>query len=173
MAGGLEFTVEQKALREVAKALRQESDGKQLRKDLIAAITAVLTPLREEVRGSILSMESGGLPHEGQGLRQAIAEKTVVQVRTGGRATGAAIRTKNTGMPRGFKHAARRLNARKGWRHPVFARVTRNGEVDVWVRQVGKPEWFDDTIRKHRRQYTRNVTAVLAVMARRIASRSH
>lgn len=163
MAGDLVFTVEQEAMKAVAKALRGEADGKQLRKDLVAEIKQGLLPLREVVRGSILAMP-GGLPHEGQPLRQTVAEKVVIEVRTGGRATGAGIKAKRKGMPRGFEHAPRRLNANK-FRHPVFG-----GEV--WVDQIGKPRWFDDPIRQHRGEYRKVVAATLAAMARRIAARS-
>lgn len=173
MAGGLQFTVDQRALKAVMKAIRQEEDSKQLRKDLVGDIKDALTPLQEKVRASILSMESGGLGHEGGGLEEAIAEKIVIEVRTGGRATGAGLKAKRKGMPRGFEHAPRRTNAKK-WRHPVYPRVTSGGvAVDVWVDQVGKPRWFDDTIRDNRTEFTEHIRAAIVKMARRLASRSH
>jgi len=171
MAGDLQFSVEQKDLQLVSRALRREADSKQLRKDLLSDIKGLLAPLRDEVRSAVLSMESGGLAHEGQSLRQAVADKVTIAVRTGGRATGAGLKSGRKGMPRGFEHAPRRLNATK-FRHPVFRRVTKAGtEVDVWVTQIGKPRWFDDTIRRHRGEYVHSIHAVIEAMARRIAAR--
>jgi len=169
MGGDLKFTIEQERLKMVAKALRHEADGKQLRKELLASIKAALEPLRDEVRNSILSMESAGLPHEGEPLRQAIANKVIVQVRTGGRATGAGLKAGRKGMPRGFEHAPRRLNAKK-FRHPVFQRTTKKGVfIDVWVNQIGKPRWFDDPIRDRRKEFVGKVEDVVKAMAQRIA----
>lgn len=163
MPGGLSFTVEQEDLRRVAKAIRAEEDGKQLRKELIAEIKEVLTPPLGEVRAAVLSMETGGLPHEGEPLRTAIANQTIIEVRTGGKATGASIKAKRKGMPRGFANAPKWTNRTK-WRHPVYGR-------DVYVDQVGKPRWFDETIREHRQEFRSKVARVIQSMARRIASR--
>lgn len=168
----VQFTVEQKELQYAIKAIRAEADGKQLRKDLLREIRGVLTPLRDEARDAILSMESGGLPHEGEPLRQAIANQTVVEVRTGGRATGAAIKVKRRGMPRGFTNAAKWTNRTK-WRHPVFKRTTSGGvEVDVWVDQTGKPRWFDDVMRRHVTEYRKAVLEAIYAMQKRILNRS-
>lgn len=171
MPGGLQFTIDQTQLRDVARILRKEEDGKLLRKDLVNEIKTILEPLRDEVRSSILEMTAGGLPHEGDPLRQAIAKRVVVEVRTGGRATGASIKAKRRGMPRGFEHAAKRTNRQK-WRHPVFRRVTKNGvEVDVWVNQVGKPRWFDDPISARKGHFRIQVLDAIRAMKRRIQLR--
>lgn len=163
--GGLELTIEQKDLQTVSRALRREEDGKILRRDLLREIRTILTPLQTEVREAILSMESGGLEHEGTGLRQGIASKVVVQIRTGGKATGAGLKAKQTPNLRGFKMAPRYTNRQKGWRRPVYGR-------DVWVLQIGKPGWFDDTTKKHRDEYAAKVMVPIEDMARRIAARS-
>jgi hypothetical protein len=150
------------ALKRVAMALRQESDGKALARDLGKNIRKALAPAVAEARAGIRSMPSAGLPVEGGGLRQAIARRIRAQAKLSGRYPGARVRVTKRGMPREFQLAARRTNRRKGWRHPVY------GNTDVWTRQLGKPGWFDDPMRRGRPRYRAAVLAALNESARRI-----
>ena len=99
------------------------------------------------------------------GLRASVARATRVSVRTTGRRAGVAIRASKLGMPRGFRNAPKRLNAKGGWRHPVYGR-------DVWVSQLGKPGWFDDTIAKFKPAAREAAKRALAEMAKRISNQT-
>lgn len=136
----MEFRVEvdQRDLTRLTTALRQEADGKQLRKDLVDGLKKAAEPAAAAARASILSMPVSGLTRATPGLRATVAAATKVSVRTSGRAGVFVVVGKGT-MPRDFPNAPSRLNARKGWRRRVFG-------TDKWVTQVGKPGWFDDTM---------------------------
>lgn len=163
----MSLSVEQRGLQALAKAMRAEADGKDLRKDLIRELGEAVGPIVEDARGAIAGMESGGLSHEGGGLRAAIAKQIKKQVRLGGRSTGVAVVAGRKGMPRGFEHAPKRTN-RNTWRHPVFQR---EGRDPVYVEQVGKPRWFDDAGLRARPGARGKVQAALDKMAHRIAQR--
>ncbi|SNY29061.1 hypothetical protein [Paractinoplanes atraurantiacus] len=150
------------ALKKVARALRDEEDGKALARDLGKSIRKALEPAVIEARAGIMGMPSMGLPVEGQPLRQAISRRIKAQARLSGRAPGARVRVTKKGMPRGFELAARRTNRRKGWRHPV------HGNTEKWVQQIGQPGWFDDPMRRGRPRYRAAVLTAMNEAARRI-----
>jgi hypothetical protein len=155
--------VDTKTLRLLVSALKRESDGKELVKDLVRNLRTVAEPAAAAAKASILSMESH---HESMpGLRASIARATKVSVRTTGKRAGVAIRTSKLGMPRGFRNAPKRLNSKKGWRHPVFGQ-------DRWVSQVGKPGWFDDTIAAFKPAAHEAAKRALVEMANRIDRRT-
>ena len=161
MGGGLSFTIQSDDLAHMAKILRKEADGKALRKELAANLRKASEPARDAARSSIMQMHSAGLPHEGEPLREAIARRIVTEARLSGRSTGAKVKAKRKGMPRGFEHAPKRLN-RQSFRHKVFGK-------DVWVEQVGKPRWFDDAMRDNAAQWRQAVVAAMNHTAERIA----
>lgn len=111
-------------------------------------------------------MPSAGLEHDGEPLRSAIARRIVGEVRFSGRATGIRIRAKRKGMPRGFEHAPKRTNAKGGWRRPVY------GNREVWVTQVGQPQWFDDVMSDQRPDARAKCLAAMEETARRIKLRT-
>ncbi|WP_218159841.1 hypothetical protein [Lentzea albida] len=156
--------MDQEALRLLARAMREESDGKQLRKDLAGDLREALGPARTAVRASIMGMSSAGMS-TGPSLRKSVAQKVAIQVRMSGKATGATLRTRKTPNIRGFDNAPKRLNRRRGWRHPLW------GDVERWVSQLGKPNWFDDPIRRGRAAYRDAVLAAMEKTAKRIKSR--
>lgn len=164
MTSGLEATITSEDLKRLAVILGREADGKQLRKELAANLRKASMPVRDEARSAILSMESGGLPHEGEGLRQAIASHITVDARLTGQSTGARVKVSRKGMPRGFDNAPKRTNAPK-WRHKVF------GNAAAWVDQVGKPRWFDDVMQKHTAEWRGACLEAMNAMAARIARR--
>lgn len=169
-SASIAVSVTSEDLAHLAKILSQEEDGKKLRRELASTLRKASEPARDAARSAILSMDSGGLPHEGEPLRQAIADRIVAQARLSGRSTGATVRAKR--LKTGFIHAPRRTNAPK-WRHPVFKRVTSKGaEIDVWVDQIGKPRWFDDEMDKNRQRWRDGVEEAMNSMAERIARKA-
>lgn len=160
----VEIRPDPESFRRVAAALDAEANGAEYRRDLSAELHAALSPGVQAVRSAVLGMKSAGLEHEGAGLRQGVAAGVKSEVRLGGEAPGARIRVRARAVPR-FPHAARRLNARK-WRHPVFS-------PDTWVDQVGRPGWFDDTLRRLRPRLVAAVGRALDKRAQRIARRSN
>jgi hypothetical protein len=145
----------------LARACDDEADGRQMRGEVAANLHAALEPAVAEVRGAILGMSSGGLPHDGEPLRAAVASAVRSDIRLSGKFAGARIQVTKRGMPRGFANAPKRLNARRGWRHRVFGR-------DVWVTQIGEPGWFDDTMARGHRRYRAAVEKAMDGMANRI-----
>lgn len=167
MAGPVEFTVKADDFRNMARVMRQEADGKALRRDMVRNLRIAVTPAVAEVRAAVRALPSEGGPRDGASLRQAVAQQVRPQVRLSGRSPGVSIKAKKSGMPRGFKNAPKRLNAKGGWRHPVFGRA-------VYVHQtVSRPGWFDDTLRRRRGPYRSAVNDAVVQMARRIASRGN
>jgi hypothetical protein len=159
------FTTDQKALQELARAMRQESDGKELRKDLIKELRGVLEPAKTEAKSSIMGMSTAGMSSS-PNLRKAVAQKVTVQARLSGKSTGVRLRARKTPNVRGFVNAPKRLNRRTGWRHPV------RGNRDIWVAQMGKPEWFDDPVRRDHDKYRKAVLSAMNRTALRIKART-
>jgi hypothetical protein len=152
------------SFRRVERALRTEADSGALGQDLAEEFHQALEPAVSEVRGAVLGMPTGGLPHAGEGLRAAVASHIQTDIRVGKRGGGALIRALKRGMPRGFVNAPKRLNARRGWRHQLWGR-------DQWAQQLGEPGWFDDTLARGRGRYLRAAAQALEKVSRRIARR--
>lgn len=163
MAQDVTIEVDAKSLRLLVAALKKESDGKALVRDLVKNLRAVAEPAAAAAKAAILSMEShhGDMP----GLRTAIARKTRVSARTTGRRAGVAIRASKLGMPRGFRNAPKRLNAKGGWDHPVYGHEPK-------VHQLGKPGWFDDTISAFKPAAHEGAKRALVEMANRVDRRT-
>jgi hypothetical protein len=158
----IELTIDQRQLQLLASALAQEEDGKKLRRQLARDLRRAVEPALGEIRSGLMAMPStGALPTEGGPLRTEVLKHLKASARLSGRKTGVQIRIRKRG-PRGFAMAARRLNRDKGWRHPVFGR-------EVWVRQIGKPGYFDDPLRQRRGEYRDAVRRVMRETAARIA----
>ena len=149
----------------LVRALRAEADGKALRRDLVRGLKAAVEPAAAAARASILGMGVRGLSHAEPGLRSSVARATKVSVRTSGKRAGVRVLVKKHSMPRGFFNAPKRLNSRKGWRHPVFG-------SDRWVLQRGKPGWFDDTLEKAKPAATAAAAAALETVAKRISAKT-
>lgn len=160
---GLETDSE--SLRALGRSIRNEVDGKKLVRGLTKEIRQALQPAVAEAKSAILSMPSiGGLPSEGgEPLRASIARQIKAEARLSGKKAGARVKAKKRGMPRGFENAPKRTNRQAGWRHPVY------GNPDNWVHQVGRPGWFDDTMRHQRPAMRRAVIRAMADSAERIA----
>lgn len=159
----VELSVDQQALQSLARALSAEADGKKLRRELAKKLREALEPAKQDIRAELMGM--GVRRHGNPPLRTNVLKNMKAQARLSGRRTGARISIKKTPDIRGFANAPKRLNRKKGWRHPVF------GDREHWVAQIGKPEYFDRPLHENRDQYRKAVLAAMEEMAQRIAKR--
>lgn len=88
------------------------------------------------------------------GLRRSIAAAIKTDIRDGGRKAGVRIVVDGSKLPADQRTLPRRMNTKKGWRHPLF------GNRERWYGQKGKP-WFEPSIRRH---VTRVRKTILAAM---------
>lgn len=160
----VEFSVHETRLRALGRALREEEDGKTLRKELIKNIRSALKPAADEAKSAIRSMPAGGARHAGMSLRGEVAKKVTIQVRLAGRSVGASVKARKTPAVRGFANAPKRLN-RGRWRHPFF------GDRERWYEQVGRLDWFDGPMRAGRSRYRKAVIDAMEATARKIKGR--
>lgn len=160
----IELSVDQKQIQAIAKALKSEEDGKQLRKDLIADLKVAVAPGVSAVKSKLQAMP-GDTAHASPAVGSYLASKVVAQARVSGRNTGVAVRIKKTPQLRGFINAARRFN-QESWRHKVFGR-------DVWVEQTSPIQgFFDDTLKERKDVYRVAILAAVKSMADRVAARA-
>lgn len=167
MAGGPPFDLQvtHEGLTALVQAIRQEADGKQLRKELAKNMRNALRPGAAHAKSSIMAMGSSGLG-TGPSLRSAVAKKIRPEVKLGGRWSGARVKAFKTPGIRGFANAPKRLNRRNGgWRTLTFGH-------EPWRTQVGKRGWFDDAFVNDAAAYRAAVHEAMEDMARRLASRA-
>lgn len=158
----LDLSKSERALLDMARALRAEEDGREIKRDIVRQLRKAAQPVRQEVRAAIRSASTHG--HPGRSIRSAIAQKTQVVAKLTGKAVGVRIVAKETSSIRGFAHAPRRFNSAAGWHHPTF------GEEPEQF-QVGKPGWFDDTIADRKREFRSAMEDVIKEAAKRVARR--
>lgn len=147
-----------------ARELRRHADGKELRKELALRVRKALDPARDKARSDIMGMRSLGT-RVGPPLRASVARATITEVRVEGALAGGRLKAKDRPMPRGFRNAPKRLNSRRGWRHPVFGRKA------VWVAQRGQQGWFTDAVKQGEAAYRKAVKAAMDDLAARIRNR--
>ncbi|GAA3374736.1 hypothetical protein [Streptomyces racemochromogenes] len=167
MASGgppFEVTVTHDGLDALARALRAESDGKQLRKELAKNMREALKPAAVQAKSGIMAMSSSG-PGTAPALRSAIAKKIRPEVKLGGNWSGARIKAFKTRNVRGFANAPKRTNRARGWRHLTYGR-------EPWVQQHGRTLWFDNAMEGDTNRYTQAVHEAMENMARRLADRA-
>ena len=173
MAGpAIQLSIEQRDLARLALALKTAENGAELRRDLIAELRAVIKPAADEAKSNVRGIATsprakhtkkniaGG---EATSLGDAVARGVGTQVRLasgGGKAVGVTVKAKKSGMPRNFINAPKRLNAQK-FRHKVFGR-------DVWVDQIGRPQWFDGPMKSRKSEARAACIAAMERMAQRI-----
>jgi hypothetical protein len=150
----------QRELASVARALDDEADGRQMRVELSRNLYTAIQPIVSVVRGALLGMATAGLPHEGESLRRAVAREIEPHIRISETGPGAFIRVRKITV-RGFYNAPKRLNARRGWHHPVYGRGS--------VLQVGERGWFDDNTQRGAERYRIAVARAVQTAADRIA----
>lgn len=157
------MSISAQRLEEVISALRYESDGKQLRKDMTTNLRAAVAPAVPVMRSQLMSM--GGHGTATPALRTTIASRIRVAVRGTGARAGVRVSVGRTPQIRGFRNAPKRLN-REDFRHPVF------GNREKWVTQRGAPGWFDDPLRERRDEMRAAVERAVEDMSQRIARRA-
>jgi hypothetical protein len=160
----LQVEADSRSFNDVARALESEADGAHLRRDLAENLRTAAAPAVGQVRSNLMGRAGGGLPHAGEPLRSAIAAGVKADAHIGGHSAGVSIVALKRGLPRNFPNAPKRFNAR-AFRHRVYGR-------DVWVRQVGAPGWFDDTLQHGQDRYRVAVRRALEDVAERIARRA-
>jgi hypothetical protein len=159
----IEVQVDARNLTALGRVLRAEADGAALKKDLVVAIRAAVSPGVSAVQGKLRAIPSKGISPS-PSLSSYLASRVKVSVRFAGRSAGVRIRIAQTPTLRGFKMAARRLN-RTHWRHPVYGR-------GVWVTQQSPiPDYFDGTLSGHKSEYHAAVIAACEACAARIGRR--
>lgn len=158
----LDLSQAERKLLELARVLRTEEGGKQIKRDIVKRLRSAAGPVRQAVRAAIRSAPSSG--HTGRKLRSAIAQKVQVVAKLNGKAVGVRIVAKETSSIRGFTHAPRRFNSAAGWHHLTF------GEQPEQF-QVGKPGWFDDTITDRKKEFRNAAEDVVKDAIRRFPRR--
>lgn len=168
----IDYTIEPDAVtfRRLVRALNQEADGRELKRDLLANLRRAVEPAVLQAQGSILSYEPTS-PSAGRlatrqraSMRAAIAAGIESHAVLGGRWAGVSIVSHRVRL-RSFWHAPKRFNRKVGWDHPVFGR-----KPDV--HQVGKPGWFDVPIRSNRRVYIVAIGAAVDGAVARLSRRA-
>jgi hypothetical protein len=154
-----------RSFRRVARALDEEAGGTEWRTDAAREIGQALEPGVTAVKGALWQIRTGGLPHGGESMRQAISDEIEPVVTFTGPEVGALIRVGDVKL-RNFEKAPRRFNARRGFRHPVPP----GGHT--WVTQLGAPGWFDDTLRRLQPKLAAAAADALERRARRISRKA-
>jgi hypothetical protein len=150
-------------LKRVTKQLREQADGKQLRKEMTGAMREVLRPLVPMVRAAYLAGPSKGRPKTRSraqlpSLRTLLARSVRVEVKTTGRMAGARIRTDGRRMPSGMRALPRYWEGPTvfgwagRWRAPVFPDAgsrhrftdrTRTAVTEApWVQHESHPTFY-------------------------------
>lgn len=160
--GGLQVTVDASELKHFGQLLQKAADPKKLRRELAKDLRKALQPAVGTAKAAI----TGGLTHTSHAnpspaLGPSIARNIKAEVRLSGRSTGARVKVKKTRNVRGFVNAPKLTNRDK-WRRPVW------GDREDWVDQVGKPDWFDDSMHQYEAKYRAAIMAALEDWARRI-----
>lgn len=149
---------DQQRLQQIIRSLRDEADGKELRKEMTANIRSAAEPAVVEVRTKVLALQH--VPSE---VKAQVASKVQLNVR-GGKSAGVRAQVSRS-AGRGFKNAARAFNAPGGWRHRAWGR-------NVWFQQQSSnPGFWQETFERKKPQLASAVMDAVEAMARRIAGR--
>jgi hypothetical protein len=158
-------------LKAINKALKQASDGKEIRKQLGKQLRGQIRPMVASVKAAWLSAPSQGhktstRARRGQpDLRKLLAKATAGQVRFTGKEAGVRVRTDGRKMPDHMKALPGYAEGirRRPWRHPVF------GDREMWVTQPKFPRFYEAVQPNEaaaRRQVIEAVDAVFDQIAR-------
>jgi hypothetical protein len=131
-------------LKAVGKALKQQADGKELRKQLAKELRSEIRPMVQAVKAAWLAAPSRGHATSSRSrrsepnLRTLLAKATAGQVRFTGKEAGVRVRTDGRKLPDGMKALGGYAEGirRRGWRHPVF------GDTETWVQQRAFPRFY-------------------------------
>jgi len=178
-------------LKAIIKQLREQADGKELRKELTGGMRDALRPLVPTVRAAYLAGPSKGRPKTRSraklpGLRVLLAKSVRVEVRTTGKLAGARIRADGRRMPDQMKALPRYWEGPTvfgwagRWRHPVFPNAgsrhrftdrTRTGVTEAdWVQQPSHPTFYR-VLEPYQPQADRKLQQVLEGVRRKLERR--
>lgn len=175
MAGkpALVLTWDQRSLERLRIAMAREHDGKRLKRELARNLRLAVEPALRDIKAGAREIHrSSARPTLREkyitagvvsSLGDAIAAAVRTEVRMTGKYIGVRVKAKTTPQTRGFKQGPRRINAKR-FRHRVFG-------TDVWVEQIGKPGFFDDPLRRGRREYREACRKAMHDMAERLAGK--
>jgi hypothetical protein len=177
-------------MRELAVKLRAADPA--LKRDLQRQFRAQARPVVAAVKRSILEMpaEHGGSKPGTVPLRAAVARTVGSSARVRKDGIEIAITSRGSRMPAGEESMPKHLDSPRGFAHPVYARGARfslrpsrarkyrsypasarplvhQGRW-TWVRQVGKPHWFEDPVTGARDQWRRAALAAMEETSRRL-----
>jgi len=129
-----------------ALAIRLRQADPKLRRALYRRMKAAATPVLHDVMRAALDMPAGKYHH---GLREEIAKTIYVNVGAGRGGVHMDIVSAGSRMPKGKESIPVHTDRRRGWGHPVFDSPRRLPRADwTWVRQWGRPGWFENSITK-------------------------
>jgi len=167
------LTVDQQALQALSRAIKAETDGNKLRRQLAADMREVMERAVPDVEHAVMALGGdGGIPGGAEAfrrvprkqattaLRQALISAIKTEARMSGRATGARVRMRTTSDYHGFRNAAKRFNA-FSFRHPVFGR-------DQWVQQMGHRHYFEEPLEARKQELRDAILQAMSDMAYRI-----
>ncbi|WP_326597748.1 hypothetical protein [Streptomyces sp. NBC_01803] len=158
-----DVSVQPEGLDALVRRIRDEEDGKNLRKELAKNLREELKPAATLAKSGIMSMSSSE-PGTAPALRSSIAKRIKPEVKLGGRWTGARVKSRKTPGIRGFANAPKRTQAKAGWRTQSWGNGT-------WRTQQGKVDWFDRAMEGRLNQYRQACMKAMEAMAARIAGR--
>lgn len=161
----VDVSVTQDGLRALLRALREEEDGRALRRDLAKGLREAIKPYAVRASNAALAIPSRG-SGTSPALRPAIAKGIKPQADLTARRTGARVRVRRTHNVRSFSNAPKRTQSRRGWRTQTYGN-------DKWRVQFGKVGWFDDAFIGVESEAREAIFRVMEDMARRIAERAH
>jgi hypothetical protein len=151
-------------LRRLNKQLRQQADGKELRKELRTAFRAVMNPIRDEVKAAYRTAPAyeGRRFRQGPSLRSLLASATKVEIRTTGKMAGVRLRVDGRKMPAGMRSLPAYYEGyKRPWRHPVY------GDTETWRAQPARPT-FDRTVEPHEDEAGRAIEGVIEGVRRKL-----
>lgn len=157
------LSVEQDKLESLMLRLAEETDARQLKRDLGEMLQEAVAPALPIIRGEVMAM--GGAITADPPLRATVADGLKTKVRYSGSSPGVRVSIGRKGMPRGFSDAARRIN-QGSWSHPVYGRPGSS------VTQIGAVDFFDRPLQNRKEELRKAVEKALDAMAERIAGRA-
>lgn len=152
-----------------------------LKRDLRRNLREAARPAVDAARRSILAMPS----RHGGSLREEVARSVTLTTSLTRSGIRVAITAKPRKMPPGKESLPAHLDSAKGWNHPVYGRPEAEAESVAlqqvhgkgfghgrgwaWVKQFGKPGWFEEPIALHARDFQAAADAALAEAERRLS----
>lgn len=154
----VELSADQAHIAAVARALRDEADGEELKKELGRNIRTAVAPAVTAVQSKVRALS--GVPTE---AKTAVASKIKVAIRYSGPSTAVKVAVSRTAA-RGFANAAKAFDA-PSWRAP-------NPGGRSWHTQSSSaPGFWDAEMQRQANDAQAGVLAAVEAMAQRIARR--